>query len=297
MIRIVCVAAALQILVVGSPSAQQSTPLKIRGDTTGAPRGCSAASGISAIKAWFAAFGDADSAALARASSTPHGRFVFSMGKFATSNTLFRARTFEEMLAYARQRAPQRERITVQEVRFNGWSGRVLQWDRLYFTRSGNDLGDTALPGVGLGGYWCGQGVWYMHLSPRPDVDPGASPTDTIRTTMAPQQSEMMTRISEIEIEATYLDEYRAILKEEAAASVRLEPGVIAIFPMYQRENPTQVRILEVYANREAYESHLQTPHFQRYKATTLKMVKSLKLVDMGVMDAKTMTSIFRKIP
>ena len=114
---------------------------------------------------------------------------------------------------------------------------------------------------------------------------------------MAAQQPEIMARISEIEIEAAYLDEYRAILKEEAAASVRLEPGVIAIFPMYQKENPAQVRILEVYANREAYESHLQTPHFQRYKATTLKMVKSLKLVDMGVMDAKTMSSIFRKMP
>ena len=173
MIRIVSVAVGLQILVAGSVSAQQSTPWKIRGDTTGAPRGCSAAAGISAIKAWFAAFSDADSAALARASSTPHGRFVFSMGKFGTSNTLFRARTFEEMLAYARQRAPQRERIAVQEVRFNGWSGRVLQWDRLYFTRSANDLGDKALPGVGLGGYWCGQGVWYMHLAPRPDIDPG----------------------------------------------------------------------------------------------------------------------------
>jgi hypothetical protein len=173
MVRIVCVAAGLQILVIGSASAQQSTPWKIRGDTTGAPRGCSAASGISAIRAWFTAFTDADSAGLARASSTPNGRFVFSIGKFATSDTLFRARTFEEVLAYARERARQRERMTVQEVRFNGWRGQVLQWDRLYFTRSANDLGDKTLQGVGKGGYWCGQGVWYLHRAPRPDIDPG----------------------------------------------------------------------------------------------------------------------------
>lgn len=173
MVRIFCAAIGLQLLVIGSASAQQATPWKIRGDTTGAPRGCSAASGISAIRAWFAAFTDADSAGLARASSTPNGRFVFSIGKFATSDKFIRARTFEELLAYARQRAPQRERITVQEVRFNGWRGQVLQSDRIYFTRSANDLGDKALPGVGKGGYWCGQGVWYLHLAPRPDIDPG----------------------------------------------------------------------------------------------------------------------------
>jgi hypothetical protein len=173
MFRIICVAVGLQILAIGSSSAQQSTPWKIRGDTTGAPRGCSAASGISAIRAWFAAFTDADSAALARTSSTPNGRFVFSIGKFATSDKFFRARTFEELIAYARERAPQRDRMTIQEVRFNRWSGKVLQWDRLYFTRSANDLGDKALPGVGKGGYWCGQGVWYLHLAPRPDIDPG----------------------------------------------------------------------------------------------------------------------------
>jgi hypothetical protein len=171
MVRIFCIAVGLQLLLIGSASAQESTPWKIRGDTTRAPRGCSAASGISAIRAWFAAFTDADSARLARASSTPKGRFVFSIGKFATSDTSFRARTFEELLAYARKRAPQRERIAVQEVRFTGWSGRVLEWDRLYFTRSANDLGDKALAGVGKGGYWCGQGVWYLHLAPRPDVD------------------------------------------------------------------------------------------------------------------------------
>jgi len=173
MVRIFCAAVGLQLLLTGSASAQQLTPLNISGDTTGAPHGCSAASAVSAIRAWFAAFADADSAALAKASSTPHGRFVLSVRKFgATSDTLFRARTFEELLAYARKRARQHERMTVQEVRFNGWSGQVLEWDRLYFTRSADDLGDMPLRGVGKGGYWCRQGVWYLHLAPRTDIDP-----------------------------------------------------------------------------------------------------------------------------
>ena len=110
------------------------------------------------------------------------------------------------------------------------------------------------------------------------------------------QKYTMMIRISEIEIDSNYLEAYKAILKKEASASMQMEPGVISIYPMYQKEHSTQVRILEIYADREAYESHLKTPHFQKYKTTTLKMVKSLKLVDMGAMDPETMPEIFRKL-
>jgi quinol monooxygenase YgiN len=110
------------------------------------------------------------------------------------------------------------------------------------------------------------------------------------------QKNYLMIRLSEIEIDSTYLEEYKTILKEESKASVTLERGVISIYPMYQKENPTQVRILEIYASREAYESHLKTPHFQTYKTTTLKMVKSLKLIDMEAIDPGTMPEIFRKL-
>lgn len=105
-----------------------------------------------------------------------------------------------------------------------------------------------------------------------------------------------MIRISEIEIAPEYLDEYLLILKEEAKASVKLEPGVISIYPMYQKENPTEIRILEIYADKKAYESHLETPHFKHYKTTTLKMVKSLKLIDMNAIDGQAMPIIFKKI-
>jgi quinol monooxygenase YgiN len=110
------------------------------------------------------------------------------------------------------------------------------------------------------------------------------------------QTKDMMIRISEIEIDSNYLKEYLSILQEESSASVQLEAGVIAIYPLYQKENPTQIRILEIYANRKAYEAHLTTPHFQKYKATTLNMVKSLKLVDMGNIDSQSMAEIFRKM-
>ena len=105
-----------------------------------------------------------------------------------------------------------------------------------------------------------------------------------------------MIRISEIEIDSAYLKEYISILKKEAEASVRLEPGVISIYPMFQKKNPAEIRILEIYKNREAYESHLQTPHFKHYKTSTLPMVKSLNLIDMEAIDEETMSKIFGKL-
>jgi len=106
----------------------------------------------------------------------------------------------------------------------------------------------------------------------------------------------MMIRIAEIEIEPDYIDEYIVILKEEAEASVRLEAGVISIYPMVQKENPTQVRILEIYANEQGYKTHLQTPHFKHYKTATANMVKSLKLIEMSALDKQVMPQIFKKL-
>ncbi|EAR15090.1 putative quinol monooxygenase [Robiginitalea biformata] len=106
----------------------------------------------------------------------------------------------------------------------------------------------------------------------------------------------VMIRLSEIQIEPEYLEEYLSILKEEARASVELEPGVISIFPMYQKENPTQIRILEIYADEDAYRKHLESPHFKQYKTTTLNMVKSLNLIDMNYIDEATMPLVFKKI-
>ena len=122
-------------------------------------------------------------------------------------------------------------------------------------------------------------------------INSGDNNTDIIT-----QEKDMMIRIAAIEVCPEYIESYKEILNEEATASVKIEPGVIAIFPMYEEENPTQIRILEIYANKEAYEAHLQTPHFIKYKTSTQKMVKSLKLIDMDALDSTTMKAVFYKL-
>lgn len=113
---------------------------------------------------------------------------------------------------------------------------------------------------------------------------------------MSAQKKDRMVRLSEIEIYPEYLSQYKAILKEESSASVKLEPGVLALFPMYQKNDSTQIRILEIYNDNDAYQSHLKTPHFQKYKTTTIKMVKSLKLIDMNTIDPESMEMLFKKV-
>ncbi|MGG7576394.1 putative quinol monooxygenase [Rhizobium sp. Nf11,1] len=96
-------------------------------------------------------------------------------------------------------------------------------------------------------------------------------------------------RMAELEIVAQRLEAYRALLAEEIEASVALEEGVLSLSAVSIREAPNHIRILEVYASQAAYEAHLRTPHFLKYKKETAGMVMSLTLVDVDpiVMRAK----------
>ncbi len=89
-----------------------------------------------------------------------------------------------------------------------------------------------------------------------------------------------LVRLSRITIDPAQLETYNAYLKEEIEASMRLEPGVLMLYATAEKNAPHKVTILEIYANQAAYESHLKTPHFQKYKQGTLPMVKELELVD-----------------
>ena len=90
-----------------------------------------------------------------------------------------------------------------------------------------------------------------------------------------------LVRLSKITVDPTRLDAYNAFLKEEIEASMRLEPGVLTLYATAEKDALHRVTILEIYADRAAYESHLQTPHFQKYKQGTLEMVQQLELVDV----------------
>ena len=94
------------------------------------------------------------------------------------------------------------------------------------------------------------------------------------------QYGEKIVRLAEIEVVPEFLEEYMAFAKEVGETSVKVEPGVLTLFSMQTKEDPCKIYILEIYAGQAAYQSHIQTAHFKKYKEGTVKMVKSLKLID-----------------
>ncbi len=94
------------------------------------------------------------------------------------------------------------------------------------------------------------------------------------------QEKSQMVRLAKLVIDSLQLDSYKALLKEEIEASVLLEPGVLTLYAVLEKMNPTHITILEIYADEKAYKSHLQTPHFIKYKNGTKDMVKSLELIE-----------------
>jgi quinol monooxygenase YgiN len=87
-------------------------------------------------------------------------------------------------------------------------------------------------------------------------------------------------RIAELEIDPAQLDAFKASVKEEMEASVRVEPGVLAIYAVAEKDNPARLRFFEIYADETAYRSHRETAHFKKYAETTKNMIKSRKLIE-----------------
>lgn len=95
-----------------------------------------------------------------------------------------------------------------------------------------------------------------------------------------PMEADGMVRLSKIEVYPEHLEEYMKYAAEVGEVSLRTEPGVLTMYAVSEKDNPCRVTILETYANREAYEKHIASPHFRKYKEGTLHMVKSLTLSD-----------------
>jgi quinol monooxygenase YgiN len=97
----------------------------------------------------------------------------------------------------------------------------------------------------------------------------------------AVEPPEKMIRLAKLQIHPEHLEAYKAALKEEIEASIRLEPGVLALRAVSEKQHPTRITIMEIYASVEAYNAHIASPHFQKYKVGTEHMVKALELVEV----------------
>jgi quinol monooxygenase YgiN len=87
-------------------------------------------------------------------------------------------------------------------------------------------------------------------------------------------------RLAELEIDPMQLEAYKSALREEVETSIRVEPGVLTLYSVSVKNDPTRIRLFEMYADSNAYNAHIASPHFVKYKTATKAMVKSLNLIE-----------------
>lgn len=97
------------------------------------------------------------------------------------------------------------------------------------------------------------------------------------------QEKKQMVRLAKIKVDPLQLEKYSAALKEQMTTAVSVEPGVLTYYAVADKNDPSSVTILEIYADTAAYQSHINTPHFKKYKETVKDMVKALELVDVSL--------------
>ena len=88
-------------------------------------------------------------------------------------------------------------------------------------------------------------------------------------------------RMAELEIDPAQLDLYKAAVQEEIETSIRVEPGVLAIYAVSIKDDPSHLRFFEIYADEAAYGAHIDSAHFKKYVEITRPMIQSRKLIEM----------------
>ena len=70
-------------------------------------------------------------------------------------------------------------------------------------------------------------------------------------------------------------------MQKHTKAALQFEQGVLSLYAMYEKADPERVTVLEIYASKETYQLHIETPHFPESKSSTTHMVKSPELTDV----------------
>jgi quinol monooxygenase YgiN len=86
-------------------------------------------------------------------------------------------------------------------------------------------------------------------------------------------------RVADIEVDPAQRDTFVAAVKDEMDESVRVEPGVLALYAVAEKDAPSRFRFFEIYADESAYDAHVASAHFMRYRTTTESMIRSRVLV------------------
>ena len=88
----------------------------------------------------------------------------------------------------------------------------------------------------------------------------------------------IQSRIVDFEINLEQIDAFLPLMRENASASARDEPGCRQFDVCYDPDHPGHVFLYEVYDDRTAFDAHQSTPHFKSFDAATAGMIRSKKV-------------------
>jgi quinol monooxygenase YgiN len=94
------------------------------------------------------------------------------------------------------------------------------------------------------------------------------------------QEKKQMVRLAKITVDSAQLKSYNEFLKEEIETSMRVEKGVLFLYAVAEQLKPTHITIMEIFADVDAFQLHIKTPHFLKYKAATKDMIKALQVLE-----------------
>lgn len=73
-------------------------------------------------------------------------------------------------------------------------------------------------------------------------------------------------QLAELEVNPAQLESYKTAAKEQIETAIRVEPGVLALYSVADKNNPTYIRVFELYRDIDAYKAYLETAHFKNTK-------------------------------
>ena len=81
-------------------------------------------------------------------------------------------------------------------------------------------------------------------------------------------------RLVKVEVKKGNEEAFAHSVKKEITTSIASEPGMEIMMSGTNKENPNEWYFVEVYANDQAYDNHVQTPHYEEYIVETDGMVE-----------------------
>ena len=76
---------------------------------------------------------------------------------------------------------------------------------------------------------------------------------------------------------------FEDLVKRNAAASVRDEPGCRRFDVLTPRDGSDHVVLYEIYNDRDAFEAHKRMPHYLAFKEASESLVQSLDLDELDL--------------